>query len=124
MAPTMPPLTAGSPLQLEVVRKGGSIIAARFDFWRAGVPGALAGSTMLQSVELAHEVQQLALPPGQYNCVLTVSVEASLNGVYSFQVKLAGQQVGAAHGNVNNLRPPDGSRVLHRQFAVLVAEGT
>lgn len=123
MAPTMPPLTAGSPFLLEVVRKGGSIIAARFDFWRSGSPGGLAGSRLLQSVELAHEVQQLALPPGQYTCVLTVSVEEYLNGVFSFQVKLDGQQVGAAHGNVNNLRPPDGSRVLHRQFAVLVAEG-
>jgi hypothetical protein len=124
MAPTMPPLTAGTPLLLEVVRKGGSIIGARFDFWRTAAPGGLAGSKLLQSAKLAHEVQQLALPPGQYDCVLTVWVEESLNGVFSFQVKLDGQQVGAAHGNVNNLRPPDGSRVLHKQFPVLVAEGS
>lgn len=123
MATTMPPLAAGSPLMLEVVRKGGSIIAARFDFWRIEAPGGLAGSKVLESVKLAHEVQQLALPPGQYTCVLTVRVEESLNGVFSFQVKVDGQDVGSAHGNVHTARQPNDSRVLHRQFSVLVAGG-
>lgn len=123
MATSVQPLRADSPLLLELFRKGGSIIAARFDFWQAGSPALLAGSRLLQAVKLAHEVQQLALPPGEYTCVLTVRVEESLNGTFGFQVKMEGVDLGSATGDVNTSPNPNDSRVMRKQFPVVVTLG-
>lgn len=110
-----------NPVAIQVSRSGGCVITARLDYW---VPTqsdwVLAGSTILQQVTSNIENQSITLPQSSYTVVAKFFVEESINGVYSFELNINGQQVCAKNGDVNTTTNPHDSVTFKSQFILQV----
>lgn len=110
-----------SPIQLEFLRGGGSIIASRLDFWSPTQTGwVLADSKLFQAVTKPIERQNPKLAVGIYTVVFTCRVEESINGIYNFEMKVNSVSVGADHGNVDTTSNPHDSKAYKNQFVLVV----
>ncbi len=113
---------AKAPFDVQLTRAGGSVITARLDYWSATPQGwQLAGSNLFQDVVLSPEVEPAPLAKGQYTAVFTCRVEESINGVYAFELAVAGKALYQDQGNVNTTPNPHDSKAYKDQFVLVVS---
>lgn len=110
---------AGHPISVQLDRKGGTVITARLDVWRATTTDwVLEASLIYQKVTSASETQQVTLAPGSYSAVIVCRVEESINGAYEFNVKANGSVVASKVGNVDTTANPHDAEMYKNQFAI------
>lgn len=106
---------------MQFTRKGGSIITARVDVWKAG-PNGWQAIEIFNFSDPLKPVETITKPlaKGDYMCVFQCYVHESLNGKYDFTFDVAGQRTFFDDGDVNTTSSPDDSKVFKDQFQLTV----
>jgi hypothetical protein len=115
--------TSGPSVSMQFERKGGSIIIARVDVWKATPSDwqAIATFNFGDSLKLQESITQ-QLAQGTYTCVFQCYVHESLNGKYDFDFRVGNQQTFLDDGDVNTTSAPDDSKVFKDQFQLNVTQ--
>jgi len=113
--------TSGPSVTMQFGRKGGSIIIARVDVWKATASDWQAIEMFnFDNALLPQQTITKPLALGSYICVFQCYVHESLNGKYDFDFQISGQQTFFDSGDVNTTSSPDDSKVFKDQFQLTV----
>lgn len=111
-----------SPVALAFSRKGGSIILARVDIWKAKADDwVLVFTHEFRDPTQALESSSATLAKGTYAGVFQCFVQESLNGRYHFELAVGAKPTFADDGDVNTTPAKDDTKVFRDQFMLEVS---
>ena len=112
-------ITSKGPINFELHRSGGAIVAARLDVWKATESGWTAvQSAVFQDITSAIEQQTFQISSGSYTAVLVCHVEESINGIFSLRAFLDGTLIAEKEGDVDTTSQPQDIKVYKNQFII------
>ena len=115
-------INTGLTANIEFSRSGGCVLQSRLDIWKATeADWELVSVVEFLKVATTIETHSLNLIAGDYTVVAKFFVEESINGVFSFALRVNGNDVVLKDGDVNTTSNPHDSTVFKNQFMLTAA---